>query len=539
MVSPWKWHEVDIPTHSCNISALPHLDPEELIDSRLRVHDDNQVEIKLDYAIDTARARSRSHYRVETYFFVPHSLGLNSHSYPRDQFYADVQAYIRFKTPDVPLATLIDPDAQSSPLQRARRIIENANGSIANLDPEPLRRELRLLGCLARTNLRDAVADIRAKIERPHDPSGQAVLVEDVRQAIAGMLAETQQLLESFRALRPDFLRPKHPQWLRELFEYVDEYLSISAEGYLTAVIYRIDGNEALKPMLAEIRSAIATMLVAEQAHRQSAGYVSVLDPDGQNRMYVHRRSALKKFMSSVLFLEISKEKEGRRAANIFAGIAAAVAMAFSTIAAIWSQGVYGLNSFPFVVAIVISYVFKDRIKEWLRTYFSGLMSRRLYDYSVMIHDPVVGKVVGRCRESFNFVPASKVPAKIVRLRHSDSSSVLEPDTKPEVVMKYVKDVTLRSRRIGRSHGRLSDVNDIIRFNISSFLGRMDEPMQSVRTYSPDLDAVTAVLCPKAYHVNLVMVLEAEGQEASIDRFRIILDKRGIQDLQDVELTKA
>ncbi|MEM7159408.1 MAG: hypothetical protein AAF799_41605 [Myxococcota bacterium] len=409
-----------------------------------------------------------------------------------------------------------------------------ANGSSDGLERTRLQRELRLLGCLVRTNLRDGVADIRNKTARLNEPEAQKVLLEDVRQAIERLLSDIDELLSGFRGLRPDFLQPKHPQWLRELFEYVDEYLSISVESYLTVVLSLLDASEPLRRAINETRQLVAQRVLAEQQHRSGAGYVSVLDPDGQNRSYVHRKSALKKFMSSVLFLGMSKEQAGRRMANLSAGIAAAVAMAFSTVAAIWSQGVYGLNSFPFVIALVISYVFKDRIKEWLRTYFSGLVSRWLYDYSVLIHDPVPDAVVGRCREAFGFLSASRVPEHIVQLRHCDSSSMLEPDTKPEVVMKYIKDVTLRGRRILRAHGRLADVNDIIRFNISSFLARMDEPIQAVESYSAELDAVTSVPCPKAYHVNLVMVLEAEGREASVDRFRIILDKHGIQDLQVV-----
>ncbi len=471
---------------------------------------------------------------METYLFVPRSLGLDRHSYPRDQFYADVQAYIRFKTPNVQLPALADPDNTDSPLQRARSQIIAANGK-GEIEPEPMRRELRLLGCLVRANLRDSAADIRAKIELLDDPGAHQVLAQDVRQAINRLLRDMDLILSSFRELRPDFLQPKRPAWLRELFEYVDEYLSISAESYLTAVLSGLDSHPALREALSDVRAAVADSIVAEQSHRQGAGYVSVIDPDGENRRYVYRKSALKKFISSVLFLEIHKEQEGRGIANVVAGIAAAVAMLFSTIAAIWSQGAYGLNSFPFVVAIVISYVFKDRIKEWLRTYFSGLLSRWLYDYSVLIHDPVAG-IVGRCRESFGYLSQTQVPPEIVRKRHADSNSVLEPESKPECVMKYVKDVTLRGKQIARAHGRLGDVNDIIRVNISSFLGRMDEPMQTVATYSPEIDGVTAVTCPKAYHVNLVMVLKAEGQEASIDRFRIIMDKRGIRELQVVEL---
>lgn len=484
---------------------------------------------------------------METYFFVPRSLGLDAHSYPREQFYADVQAYIRFKTPHVSLPALADPDDRRSPLQRARRLVQQANGELESLPPGQLSHELRLLGCMVRANLRDTAADIRAKIERLDDPGAHEVLAQDVRQAIARLLHDVTLLLGAFRALRPDFLQPKRPPWLGELYEYVDEYLGISVESHLTTVLSSLDAHESLRRTLSETRAGLVARVVAEQRHRSGAGYQSVLDPDGENRSYVYRKSALKKFVSSVLFLEIHKEKEGRGVANVVAGVAAAVAMAFSTVAAIWSQGRYGLNSFPFVLAIVISYVFKDRIKEWLRTYFSGLLSRWLYDYSVHIHDPVAGVVVGRCRESFTFLPPSQVPPDIRHRRHADSRSVLEPESKPEVVMKYVKDVTLMGKRIARTHGRLGDVNDIIRYNFSGFLSRMDEPRQIVATYSAELDAVTAVSCPKAYHVNMVMVLTAEGhqgrrlvpgrkpQTVAIDRFRVILDKRGIRSLQVVE----
>lgn len=514
--------------------------------------------------IDTTRRQSR--YRVETYFFVPRSLGLDVHAYPREQFYADVQAYIRFKTPHVSLPALADPDDRRSPLQRARRLVQQANGELETLAPGQMSHELRLLGCMVRANLRDTSADIRAKIERLDDPRSHEVLVQDVRQAMGRLLHDVEVLLSAFRALRPDFLQPMRPSWLAELYQYVDEYLSISVESYLTMVLSSLDAHERLRLTLAEMRAELVARLVAEQKHRSGAGYKSVLDPDGENRSYVHRKSALKKFVSSVLFLEIHKEKEGRGITNVIAGLAAAVAMAFSTVAAIWSQGRWGLNSFPFVLAIVIAYVFKDRIKEWLRAYFSGLLSPWLYDYSVHIHDPVAGVVVGRCRESFSFLSPSQVPPEIRRRRHADSRSVLEPESKPEVVMKYVKDVTLLGKRIARTHGRLGDVNDIIRYNFSGFLSRMDEPRQIVATYSPELDGVTAVACPKLYHVNLVMVLTAEGQKAprwgkaprpdgssvmaagrrvteplptprtiTIDRFRVILDKRGIRSLQVVE----
>ena len=80
--------------------------PEALIESRIEVHDSNQFEVKLDYAIDPTRRKS--HYRVDAYFFLPKSLGINSHTYDRAQFFSDVQAYLRFKTPALPLVSVLD-----------------------------------------------------------------------------------------------------------------------------------------------------------------------------------------------------------------------------------------------------------------------------------------------------------------------------------------------------------------------------------------------------------------------------------------------
>jgi hypothetical protein len=415
-----------------------------------------------------------------------------------------------------------------------RCLDDSSNGD--DLDRQTLHHEMRLLGCLARANLRDEVADLRAKIALLQDSADSEVLARDVRQAVTRVVTEVRTLLTEVRAERPRFLLAKRPPWMRELFEYLDEYLSISTESYFTALVERIDADADLAGTLAASRAALTEVIVAEQEHRNAAQYSSVLHPGAVGGSYVYRKSALKKFMSSVLFLEIRKQREGRGIANVIAGIAAAVAMLFSTVAAIWSQGAYGINSFPFVVAIVISYVFKDRIKEWLRTYISHKLTRRLFDHSVQIHDPLADVDVGRCRESFGFPPPREIPHWVLRMRHGDSDSVLEPESKPEVVMRYVKDVTLRGKEIANVHRRRGDINDIIRFNVSAFLVRMDQPVQTVAAFDRVADQVRRLPCPKQYHVNVVMALHAEGKRVSVDRFRIILDKQGIRQLQQVEV---
>ena len=499
----------------------------------------DRVEVKLDYAIDTKRAKT--HYRIETYFFVPRSIGLDAHTYSIDEFFTDMNAFIRFKEPSIPPSMLADRHDRGSPLHQAVKLIDGAATDLEMLSQPKLSYEMRLFGCIVRTNLRDIAIDLERKMDRLGGATTHSVLVDDVRHGVDRLIRDIDTQLGALREVRDKFFQPRRPTWLSDLFEFVDEYISIAAERCLTSVVMRLDGAQSsLKEVQPDLRDRVVARLMVEQGHRQSAGYHRVvIDPNGGNRYYVHRISALGKFMRSVLFLDIRKEEEGRRMTHLTAGIAAAVAMTFSTVTAIWARVAYGIDSFPFLVAIIIGYVFKDRIKEWLRTYFRHMVARRLYDFSVHICEPNTKTVLGRCRESFEFVPMSEVPPEVVHYRHHDSRSVLEPETKSEVVMKYVKDVTLRGKRIAEFGRRLKNISDIHRFNISRFLTRMNEPQEIIASYHPDADGVVGVPCPKTYHVNLVVLRTGDDHPMMADRYRLILDKNGVQSLQFIETDRS
>jgi hypothetical protein len=509
------------------------LDPGDLIDSRIGVHDDNQFEVKLDYSIDASARRSR--YVIETYLFVPRSLGLDPHTYHREQFYGDIQAYIRFKTPKVSLRALLDPDNEASPLLRMQaRVPEVGADQVVDLDGR-FGSEVRLFACVFRVGVRDQV---RALSERVGSLQGQArarsVLVEDIDRLALRLADDVSAVLEHFRGYRADFVHPRRARWIQELYAFADEFVSLAVERNFTRLVAALDEDPVVRDACSSARARIVERVVAEQAHRRNAGYESVLSATRGSDQYVHRIGALKKLMSSVLFLDMTKQSSGRRAANVGAGIAAAVAMLFSTIAAIWSQNRYGINSQAFVIALVVSYVFKDRIKEWLRTYFNKQFSRWLWDFSVTIRDPGNDDVVGRCREMFNFVDLADVPHAVYEARHCDATTVLEPKCKPETVVKHVKEVTLHGRKIAAAHGRLLDVKDIVRFNVSNLLTRMDDPIHLVERFQAD--EVRHIPCPKTYHVNVVMTLRAASGERSYERFRVVLDKSGIRHLQEVQV---
>ena len=62
--------------------------------------------------------------------------------------------------------------------------------------------------------------------------------------------------------------------------------------------------------------------------------------------------------------------------------------MLFAAAATIFAQSRYAYKSMPFVLIVVVSYIFKDRIKDWLKLVFSKGMTRWLADRKADIPDP-------------------------------------------------------------------------------------------------------------------------------------------------------
>jgi len=81
---------------------------------RVVVHDRYQLELKPGYPLQKGQA---PRYRIETYLFAPHSLGINAASYPQSKFYRDIQHYVRMKTPSFELHAVLD--SPQSPLVRS------------------------------------------------------------------------------------------------------------------------------------------------------------------------------------------------------------------------------------------------------------------------------------------------------------------------------------------------------------------------------------------------------------------------------------
>ena len=399
-----------------------------------------------------------------------------------------------------------------------------------------LSNELRLFGSISRAQIRDHVDDFTTRLaDLNGDGAERGILVEDLRVSTERFSKRIVEVIETWRALRADIHDAAFPRLLRETYQFVDEFFSLTVETKVSELLKAIDDCESARQPLAEVRNELRDLVISERSYRRGAGY----SLDGENDAHlVYRGSKLKKFVTSVLWLEITKEKVGKRLTNVGAAIAAGVAMTFAVLATIVQMKWWLINTREFVIAAVITYMLKDRIKDWLKNFFARRLTRFLFDYSVKIRDPISGLAIGRCREAMRYIAMEDVPASVLESRRRDAKTLIDAEAKPEVVIRYEKEIRLDSRAaIERLHSDDFDINDIIRFSLAEFLQRADDPVSTVPLLDEQSDTVELVPFRKVYHLNLVMVFHVGGENdrnPATKRVRVVFDKDAIQRLDEV-----
>ncbi len=513
-----------------------------MLDRRLEPHDANQLELKLAYLL---RPGQRQSYRVETFMFIPRSLGLDGYTYGAERFYEDTSVFVRLKTPRVPIGIL----ARAGQSDEWFGPIRDALKTPVPLRPRQATRlasRLKLLGCIYRSSLRDVLIRVGDQFAQlpPIDTGLAGVRERELAGSIVELVAEVRRALDRLRELGHGAERDDVPAQVRETWFAVDEYTALVAEDVSTALVELVDErvgawSDDASP-LTSVRDVVAEMAVGHYHYRRARAYPSYVLEDDENEAFPYRRRILKRIVSSALYLDIRHEEAGRITRDLIGMVAAAAAMLFAVLVGIWAQLAYGVFSMPFIVAAVISYMIKDRIKEWGKRYLGRRFARWVPDHVIQILDAEGRRVIGRCAEACRVVDPHRLDPEIQRLRHIDHPSTVAEDGRPEVVVHYSKEITLESEALGEHLDGLEGLNDIIRFNVSRLRERMDAPYETYRLVHPETWELVSVPCARVYHVNFVLRLTSgrgRDRQVETERVRLIVDQRGIKRVELVDAT--
>ena len=468
-------------------------------------HDRTHLEVTLRYPLsDGGFAADRT---WEAFYFLPESFRLDATTYSKRELFADFRSYVRFTIPWIELESVPE-EAR----ELARRF---TSGS-----PDEVVRELKLFG----SRVRRAITEESQAIIDAATPGGGSRVAARVGafvKAGSEVLAAIREVLEPLEQADPEVA--KTAAW-------VDEYLSRVLEMALidlANVVEAGDGPEGV------VRAATAAA-VDEARYRRSrnAGPVSSADGSIHDLEQIERRQhALKRFTSSVLWLDLQIRDGYSVALHLFHALAAGIAMAFAVVLAV----LFGQPNVPgrlgvWVAVVIVAYMGKDRLKAILQTVFDSVIATHLPDRRWTVSEPGTSSVLADVAERAGFVDRDAVPDEVDAIRRVGFRGRLQELGGPESILRHVKTAHLRADAMHTTAPDFVSLTDVMRVDISRWLAHTDDAKRTVTLADPEAGELFESKLPRAYDITVVYRLAAEdAQEAEWQVARIVVSRNGIR----------
>lgn len=507
-------------------------DPTQLdIASRVIIHDIHQVEIKLEYNLE--ELLKTNNYKIETFFFIPTSLQINEDTYPREDFYSDLQTYIRFKTPVYSFKMILDPDFVKSPIYELKKILYEFKTAKTHNEKIDLARrcqkELKLLGVMVRARLRDFLTLVKRSL--PKTSSNCQPLLKKVKEKISLGIKVLEQLREIKRQFKNNF--PEEKETLK-YFSLVEEFVSHLLEEDFIGILKILQKGCDEKDPVNEITRNFTDFCKKEKKYRREKNFYLIFkNEEWAKEQYIYHRSQYKKTIASVLYLDIVREK--KKAAYIHmvgSGAAFTAALVYFAITYFISKS-FAINSLPFVLMISMGYVFKDRIKEFIKIVLNPRVLSRFPDHTTKIKDisEEGSTQLGEIREKVFFAERDSIDPRVLEMRDRTRPWEYLPEESPEELMIYQKEININTASIRERHSRTVNITDIMRFSIQKFLAKMDDPEQYINYYDEEKDEIATTTGGRTYHINLVIKYSKFRNKTEIsryERYRLVANKWGM-----------
>ena len=458
-----------------------------MIEIATKVHDRFSIEFKVGFVAD--KATRQDDFLLGMWIFVPGSLDITPITFTKTAFYRDFKSNVRLITPRFPLSEIVGGEA--FPLNSVRNAADDYD------------YQLKMFVSIVKSSLRTE----RKRIEA-------ASTKNEKERLCIGFVNDLEAVLREYFSLSPD------ERW-KDAYALCGEFLcNVSAES-------------AFKVMaLGQCKEELSSLLRSVNDIRGRMGYAMVVpgSPDS-NGNYVYRHGVIKKYAEGQLFLRAPKTKDGVLAEQAYYSVAAGLAMLFATVVAWAFQRQFGNLTWPLFIALIISYMLKDRIKELTRFYFSHKVGSKYYDNKAEISHK--DQKIGFLKEGMDFVKRDKVPGEVMELRSKSPVFGSGELVGGENVILYRKMVHIDREALDRiSTYDHEGINDIIRLQVESFLHKADNPVTNVG-YLDDDGNVLTIPCGKNYYLNIVFQYDHEGIR-DYKRFRVEMNRDGIQDITEI-----
>lgn len=471
-------------------------------------HDDRSVEFKFGFS-ENMNSKSPGEYAVNTWIFVPGSLDIDPETYGKDQFYRDIKSNVRLITPVFTLDEIASDGALPIvKLEEAVRILAQKRDAESEAGYE---YHIKMFSAIYKSALRDYSREI-AKVDSK--ARAEELALEMVRLS--------REILAAYRRHFPQI--SENPMYLK-YFRMGDEFIGWQTELRAFRVLKQVNFPTESKAV-----AALEALLDEESEYKRNMGFRSFsADEPGKNSRLVHRYGMLKKYVESELYIRLKKKRDGFAVEQIYYSLAAGLAMIFATSIAWIFQWRYGNITVPLFVALVISYMLKDRIKELMRYYFAHRRRNNYFDHKA--HIRIRNADVGVIKEGVDFISESHTPEDVMKLRLENTDAPFENRIFEESILLYRKWVHIDHEKLNANASYPVDgINEILRLHVNRFTIKMDNPEVTVEAFSndPDQDLLEV---QKYYKIHIVMQL-ADGEDISYRHYCLTMTRDGVLSME-------
>lgn len=478
-----------------------------MIEEKLKVQG-QQLEIQQHLSFEPGAKQIR--YRIETYIFSPVSLQINGENYKATDCLRFFKNFIRLRPPSIDLEHFANGSVVSDHLSEALTELEKLPTELA------LERFLQVNKLFALTYKRS----LRLKTHNLYDEL-------DLQDSEARHYVELiQKALDVYR-LQAKRLREIGKTIGSECDVFCDEFMSVITLYYLQKMIVRIQRESS--------KNILLSLWESENRYRKEHHQESFSEQSSQEQQ-LYRWRLLTKYVSSCLFLNIKPHVGPTFLVHSLYGFAAAVSMIFATVIAFAWQGQYGALSANLFIALVIGYIFKDRIKDLLKEQLSKRFKKWIPDRRLeILRDERYH--VGDCKESFEFFDVRRLPEPVRRLRQRAQSVKGIYDWRFESILLYKKELTVKTDPALFRDTRYG-LMDTTWFNLMPFLNFIDTDEADLPV--ADDSSMHISQADKIYHLYFVrrlFTLTADKRESVKDEIiRVVLTNKGINSMKTLDI---
>lgn len=466
------------------------------------VHDCTTLEFKISY--ETHEKLNKADFDLSMWFFVPENLEINEHSYSRESFYSNIKSRMRLISPRYKPEVLVAADAL--PYERLRKKLALYSHRPGNKALKEVKHEVCMVCNIARSALRDTAK----KVEELSDEQQMQTQAVKLLHGALKIQTNYRACLSSLTLERSD---------AATLLSLGDEYLC----GIIRSNLYRI--ADLMEERRWERPEQLLSGLLNLQEDMVKRNYPIPHRVDAnQNSLYLHRSAQLKKFIESGLYITTHLRKGGYLLEQLMFMLSAGLAMSFALFINFSTRNFTDQYSLPIILLMIVSYMFKDRIKDWIRYWFHDKAGKAFFDKRTRLEMDDV--IIGKSSQGVDYKQSEDLPPAINDLHHHSSGNSLNNFVHEDILL-YRRGLHLDYKRLSRlSHHRLMGVTEILRMNLNPLMRWMDNPTITVHKSAED-SQIAKVPSQRSYFIDVVMLSSFLTQN-DYTVYRIELNKSSI-----------